>query len=96
LLKALNEQRINSRTALRIINKARGHARWALAALRQFGDTDEHLPLAQRFRRAGRRLEAIGLEPSAAQVFGKLTLTMHDLNFLLNEAFYPGLSPHDC
>lgn len=96
VLKAVNEQRINSRTALRIINKTRGHAQSALAALHQFGDTDEHLPLAQRFRRTGRRLEAIGLDSSAAQIFGKLTLTMHDLSFLLNEAFYPGLSPHEC
>lgn len=96
VLKSLREGRLGRRTALRIIRSTRDHASTALSLLRQFGDTDESLPIAARFRRTTRRLEEIGLNPASAQLYGKLTLAMHDLNFLLSEAFYPGKSAHEC
>jgi hypothetical protein len=56
--------------------------------LRVLGDTDEHIALSQRFRRLKRRLETSEPNRETASRFGELTLSVHDLNRLLREAFY--------
>jgi hypothetical protein len=35
-------------------------------------------------------MEAQGLDEETAELYGRLTLAVHDLNLLLAEAFYPG------
>ena len=95
VLKSLKAGKISHRTALRLIRSARTKADHVRRLLRNLGDTEEDLPLAKRMGRTSRRLEEIGLERQAAQVYSKLTLAAHDLNFLLSEAFYPGHNIHE-
>jgi hypothetical protein len=54
------------------------------------GNKEEQLPLATRFRQTAKRVEAQGLDEETAELYGRLTLAVHDLNLLLAEAFYPG------
>lgn len=90
VLKQLKRGAIKRAAALRLIGAAREQAERVVRLLHELGDTDEHLPLRTRFRRTARRLEDIGIERPLAETFGKLTLAVHDLNFLLSDAFYPG------
>jgi hypothetical protein len=58
--------------------------------LRELGDTNDDLALGDRFRKTSSRLEATRLEKPQADIYAKLTLAVHDLNFLLSNSFYPG------
>lgn len=95
VLRSLKAGRTTRKTALRIIHSALVKVMRTERLLREFGDTDQGLPLAKRFRRTSRRLETVALKPGMAHRYGKLTLAFHDLNLLLSEAFYPGHSAHD-
>ena len=90
LLKSVRAGRTSRNAALGIIRAARGRAAEVRRLLRQLGDTDEQLPLSSRFRQTARRVEQQGLDEDAAELFGRLTLAVHDLNLLLGDAFYPG------
>lgn len=86
-------------------NVKAGHIKWAEAnrtirstlrcvekvksLLQRLGDADETVALSKRFRRMQRRLESSPLDKETAQLFGELTLAVHDLNILLSEKFYP-------
>ena len=76
--------------ALGAIQTARSRVDEVLSLLRQLGDHDEQLPLATRFRQTAGQAEAQGLDQERAELFGRLTLAVHNLNVLLAETFYPG------
>ena len=71
------------RTALRRAEKVR-------KLLRELGDTDEKLSLSKRFRRVKRRMETQRPDDETADRYGELTMAVHELNYLLSDAFYPG------
>ncbi len=89
LLKSVKAGGTEPAAALRIIRTARERADRVRRLLRALGDTDDHLPLSTRFRRAGKRLREQELSEEAADMYGQLTLAVHDLNLLLGDAFYP-------
>lgn len=89
LLKNVKSGRINQDAALGTIRTARQRADRVREVLRQLGDTEETAALSVRFRRMKKRAEAGELNDAAADLFGELTLAVHDLNMLLSDAFYP-------
>jgi len=90
LLKAASAGRIETSQALRHIRAARRRADAVLQLLRALGDNSEHLPLSRRFRNTRRRVESAPLDDETADLYGQLTLAVHDLNLLLALEFYPG------
>jgi Fe-S-cluster containining protein len=95
LLKSVKAGRTEPAAALRIIRTARDRADKVRRLLCALGDTDEQLPLSARFRRTGKRLKESALDDDTAELYGQLTLAVHDLNLLLSDAFYPGSSRHE-
>jgi uncharacterized protein len=89
VLKNMNAGRLTPAAARRLIRTARRRAKTVDRLLRELGDADESMPLSRRFQRMRRRLEAGVVEGRTADVFGRLTLAVHELNMLLGEAFYP-------
>jgi len=90
LLQKVNDGRVETGVALRVIGAARRKAEAVKRLLRELGDGDERVALSVRFRRVKKRLESNLRDDHAAEVFGRLTLAVHDLNVLLSGAFYPG------
>ena len=90
LFKAVAAGTTSTPDALRAIRTARQRAEKVRRLLRELGDADEQRPLSRRFNRMRRRFESEGLDEERADLFGQLTLAVHDLNLLLSEAFYPG------
>jgi Fe-S-cluster containining protein len=90
LLKNVQANRLETGAALRIIRDARRRVEKVKRLLRELGDADEHVALSVRFRRMKRRMESSELDEENADLFGELTLAVHDLNVLLSGAFYPG------
>jgi hypothetical protein len=90
LLQSVQTGRTEKAAALRIIRTAVQRADRVRFLLRELGDDEEQLRLAARFRRMARRVEREGLDEPRADLYGQLTLAVHDLNLLLSEAFYPG------
>jgi hypothetical protein len=90
LLKSVKAGHTEPAAALRIIGTARERADKVRRLLCALGDTDEQLPLSARFRHTGKRLKAGELDEETAELYGELTLAVHDLNLLLGDAFYPG------
>jgi hypothetical protein len=76
--------------AFETIATARERADLVKSLLQELGDSEETLSLAARFRRTTRRLEQCSLDAATAGLFGRLTLAVHDLNCLVQEAFYSG------
>lgn len=89
LLKNVKAGETDITEARRVIRSALQRLRTVKRLLVELGDTDETVALAKRFRRTKRRLENGPSDDAAAQIFGELTLAVHDLNVLLSEAFYP-------
>ncbi len=89
LLKKVQRGRATHAEALRVVRTARRQTEIVKKLLRALGDMDETDALAERFRRTAKRLEQTEIGKSAANLFSQLTLAFHDLNFLLNEGFYP-------
>jgi uncharacterized protein len=90
LLKSLHEGRTEGAVALRIVRTARRRVDKVKGLLRELGDADEQTALSIRFRRMKKRFEANGPDQQSAELFGQLTLAVHNLNILLSESFYPG------
>ena len=90
LFKSVQAGRTQTAEALRIIATARDRAEKVRRLLRALGDTDERVALSLRFRRTTTRLNAMDLTDETAEVYGQLTLAVHDLNLLIGDAFYPG------
>lgn len=89
LLKSVKTGTTSHRQALSKIRRTRQQVATVKRVLGELGNHEEHLALAGRFRRTARRLENSHLDQRSAELFGQLTLAVHDLNLLLSEAFYP-------
>jgi Fe-S-cluster containining protein len=89
LLKSVKAGETNSSDAIRVIRSALRRVKKVKRLLQQLGDTDDSVALSKRFRRMQRKLEGVSLSRETAQIFGELTLAVHDLNILLAEKFYP-------
>jgi hypothetical protein len=92
LLQALAAGDTDVAAARRVIRRTRECAERVRRLLRAAGDSDEHRSLSLRFRRTQRRLESRHLDDDTAEIFGQLTLAVHDLNLLLRRHFYPAAS----
>ena len=88
MLKNVVAGRLRQSAALTIIRTARERADLVRGLLRTLGDQDEGLALAARFRRMTRKFETEELTEGTADLYGQLTLAVHDLNSLLREAFF--------
>jgi len=75
--------------ALRTIHIARKRAEKVRGLLRKLGSIDEGSALSIRFRRTSRRLQDHPADAETAEVFGDLTVAMHQLNVVLSREFYP-------
>lgn len=80
--------RIESASALRLVKQARRRADKIRRLLRKLGDTEETLPLSERFRRTKRRMESGLADENAAHTFAELGLAVHALNLLAHDKFY--------
>ena len=92
LLQSVKAGRTQPPEALRVIHTARDRADKVHRLLGALGDTESQLPLSTRFRRTARRLQNRELEDTTADTYAQLTLAVHDLNLLLADAFYPGMT----
>jgi uncharacterized protein len=90
LLKNVQSARIGRTEASRMVRTAKERAEKVQSLLRELGDSDEGTALRLRFQRAAKRYEKAPLTDGKAQIYGDLTLAVHDLNMLIREAFYPG------
>lgn len=88
LLKSVKAGTRGTASALRLIRETRERTETVRRLLRALGDTDEQAPLSERFRRTARRLEKLGPDRQAAEIFGDLTVAVHELNLLLSQYFY--------
>jgi uncharacterized protein len=88
VLKEVIADRLNVPGALKIIQRALRRAERVKSLLRQLGDSDEHRPLAQRFRRMRRRLESLPRDEETSDRFAELTLEVHQLNLLIHSRFH--------
>lgn len=89
LLQHLKSRDITRAQALGTIRLARRKVEKVLGLLRRLGDTDEQLALKTRFQRTTRRMEQAAPDKDTGRVYGQLTLSMHELNNVLSEFFYP-------
>jgi Fe-S-cluster containining protein len=90
LLMEVESGNVAFQQAAKTISATRLAAEKVKRLLRMLGNTEEHLPISHRFRRTTKHLEEVGLDSEASQIYGRLTLAFHDLNFQLSSAFYPG------
>lgn len=90
LLKSAAAGQTTQDEALRIIGRAKERAEAVRQLLRELGDQDDELALGARFRRMRRRLEQGQLDETTADLYGRLTLAVHELNLIISQAFYPG------
>lgn len=89
LLKSVKAGTTSHRHALATIKTTRQQVATVKRLLGELGNHEEHLALAGRVRRTARRLEKSPPDVRMAELFGRLTLAVHDLNLLLSQAFYP-------
>jgi len=89
LLQSVAAGATDGATALRVIQRTRKLADEVRRLLRKSGNAEEQLSLSLRFRRTQRRLESLQLDDDTAEIFGQLTLAVHDLNLRLRQHFYP-------
>ncbi len=89
MLKKVNLGQVTPSAAQQVIANTRKRAEEVKGLLRELGDTEEQLALSKRFRRTSSRVEEIGFDEATADIYGRLTLAVHDLNFVLHDAFYP-------
>ncbi len=88
LLKSVQTGETEVASALRIIDRTRKRADQVRILLRECGDANESMALSLRFKRTKRRFEASPPDEVLAEVFGRLTLAVHDLNLMLRRNFY--------
>ncbi|HEY1172846.1 MAG TPA: YkgJ family cysteine cluster protein [Verrucomicrobiae bacterium] len=83
--------------ALKLIRSTRRKADKVLKLMREIGDKNETVSLSVRFRKLRQRFESGDIEEWLEQkseeelydLFGQLTLAVHELNMVLAEKFYP-------
>jgi len=80
--------RISFAAAQRLVKQARRQAERIRQLLRELGDTEEHRPLGERFRRMQRRMESTITDEAANHTFAELGLAVHRFNQLAHKKFY--------
>jgi len=90
LLQSVKAGSLDPKAALRVIRQAKKQVMEIRQLLVELGDAQEQKPLRTRFREVCRRLEGAACGTGEAQVLGRLSLAVHDLNLLLAERFYSG------
>jgi Fe-S-cluster containining protein len=83
--------------ALKLIRSTRRKADKVLKLMREMGDTNEGVSLSVRFRKLRQKVEGGDLsklaedksEDELFDLFGQLSMAVHELNFVLGEKFYP-------
>lgn len=83
--------------ALKLIRSTRRKADKVLKLMREMGDTNEAVSVSARWRKLRRKFEGgdlSGLDESRSEdelfdLFGQLSMAVHELNFVLGEKFYP-------
>jgi len=89
LFKDVMAGRMTLAAGLKIIREAQRRAERVRRLLRQLGETNETAALSTRFRAVRRKMEGHPPRTEAeAECYADLTLAVHDLNLLLNGAFY--------
>ena len=88
LLKNVIAGRLTYGAALQTVRSATEKVDAVRDLLRALGDNDEQLAIAARFRKMTAEFEREPLQDERADLYGRLTLAVHDLNCLLSEAFY--------
>lgn len=90
LLKSVQAGETEVTLALRAIRRTLRRADQVRTLLCELGDVNETLALSLRFKRTKKRFEASPPDDDKAEIFGRLTLAVHDLNLSLHGKFYPG------
>jgi hypothetical protein len=90
LLRAVHAGQLKPAVALRWIRAVHRRADRVKRLLRQLGDEDEHLSLRRRFQSMAKHCQSGVLHQKTADLFGRLTLAMQELNLTLRDRFYPG------
>ncbi len=90
LLKNVSAGKVEVPAALRVIRTAKERAERVRSLLSELGDTEETLALSKRFRRTAKKFHSGAPDETSADIFGQLTLAVHDLNLTLSQKFYPG------
>jgi Fe-S-cluster containining protein len=83
--------------ALKLIRSTRRKADKVLKLMREIGDQSESVSLSVRFRKLRQRFESGDLadwleeksEEELYDLYGQLTIAVHELNCVLSEKFYP-------
>ena len=83
--------------ALKLIRSTRRKADKVLKLMREMGDTNEAVSVSARWRKLRRKFEGgdlSGLDEGKSEdelfdLFGQLSMAVHELNFVLGEKFYP-------
>ena len=89
LLKAVVASEVEVPAALRMIRDTQRKAEQVKRLLRELGDMEESRALSLRFKRMQRRFNSGNFDETKIEVFGDLTLAVHDLNLALRAKFYP-------
>jgi len=88
LLKEANAGRVSEVAALRTIKEARKKAGRVRELLEQLGDSNSGIALSKRFQAMRKRMENGPADASQIEIFGLLTVAVHELNVILSERFY--------
>ncbi|MDB6057777.1 MAG: Flagellin N-methylase [Verrucomicrobiales bacterium] len=88
LLKNAQEGRTTETEALRVIKDARKKAARVQELLANLGDNDATVALSKRFQSVRRKMESGGGATEQIEIFGLLTVAVHELNVVLSERFY--------
>jgi hypothetical protein len=89
LFQSVESGRTGLPAALRIVRQAAQRAEKVRRLLRELGDERETLALSLRFQRTRRRIESAPVDGDTAEIYGRLTLALHDLHVTLRGHFYP-------
>ena len=89
LLKQQLAGKLPRASALILIRKAKRLARKAAKLLISLGDLEDGVALRQRFKKMAARLNQVSPTQEQASRFCDLSSTMHQLNLLLSDRFYP-------
>lgn len=88
LLKNAQEGRVTEAEAVRVIKAARKQAAQVQELLEQLGDRDTSFALSKRFQAMRRKMERGAGSAEQIEIFGQLTVAVHELNVILSEQFY--------
>lgn len=88
LLQNAQEGRVTETGALRFIKAAHHKAAQVQDLLEQLGDRDATVALSKRFQAMRRKMEDGPSNAEQVEIFGLLTVAVHELNVILSEQFY--------